>query len=297
MNELLSPKQVARAIQVSESSVKRWCDDGQLQMERTAGGHRRIHVSEVLRFIRKSGHRLVSPAALGIPVSAGASQRALERAPVRLRESLITGSADACRQVILDLFVSGHSIAVISDQVIHEAFKQIGDDWACGSVQVYQERRACEITARILRELETLISVPSERSPLAIGGTLEGDFYTLPTMLVELVLRQLGFRVVQLGSSLPAVTIESAIKRLKPDLIWLSVSAIADETAFRQGCEHLVRAVDDLARHGSPSLVLGGYALAQRPLPDWLPGNYLENMQQLVDFADSHFGRQLALGR
>ncbi len=49
MKQLLTPKQVARAIQVSESSIKRWCDRGTIPAEYTAGGHRRIPLAELVR--------------------------------------------------------------------------------------------------------------------------------------------------------------------------------------------------------------------------------------------------------
>ena len=54
MRELLTPKQVARAINVSESSVKRWCDKGVIPTQYTAGGHRRIPLSGLMEFLRSS---------------------------------------------------------------------------------------------------------------------------------------------------------------------------------------------------------------------------------------------------
>jgi hypothetical protein len=38
MQQLLSPRQFAEAIGVSESSVRRWADTGRIKMTRTAGG-------------------------------------------------------------------------------------------------------------------------------------------------------------------------------------------------------------------------------------------------------------------
>ena len=54
MPSLLSPRQFAAAIGVSESSVRRWADGGQIKMTRTAGGHRKIARSEAIRFIRRT---------------------------------------------------------------------------------------------------------------------------------------------------------------------------------------------------------------------------------------------------
>ncbi|REJ93532.1 MAG: helix-turn-helix domain-containing protein [Planctomycetota bacterium] len=57
MNDLLTPKQVARAISVSESSIKRWCDRGAIATQYTPGGHRRIPLSGLLEFSDKVAFR------------------------------------------------------------------------------------------------------------------------------------------------------------------------------------------------------------------------------------------------
>ena len=69
MPHLLSPKQVAHAIGASESSLKRWCDQGLLTTVKTAGGHRRIPVQEVLRFVREQNHAVVEPHILSMPAT------------------------------------------------------------------------------------------------------------------------------------------------------------------------------------------------------------------------------------
>ena len=62
-----SPKQVASALQASESSVKRWCDQGAIASVRTVGGHRRITLDGLQRFLRDSQRALSAPEELGLP--------------------------------------------------------------------------------------------------------------------------------------------------------------------------------------------------------------------------------------
>ena len=68
MKPLLSPKDLAQAIGVSESSIKRWVDNGEIQATKTAGGHRRIPISEAVRFLRETRSGLVNPEAIGFDV-------------------------------------------------------------------------------------------------------------------------------------------------------------------------------------------------------------------------------------
>lgn len=230
--DIYTPKQIARALGVSESSLKRWCDKGILPTVRTAGGHRRIALSAVMQYLRETGRPIVRPEVLGLPATSGTGERVLDRGRDKLASALVDGDAVICRQVIFDLFLAGHSISSIGDRVISPAFAKIGMGWECGDVEVYQERRACEIVGRVLHELEGIVPQGNEAAPLGLGGTIEGDVYELATTLVSLVLRQNGWRAMSLGAGLPLATMLAAIKRHRPKLFWISVSHVRDEAAF-----------------------------------------------------------------
>ncbi|MCA9071772.1 MAG: helix-turn-helix domain-containing protein, partial [Planctomycetaceae bacterium] len=117
MSQHLSPKQVARAIGVSESSLKRWCDQGLVPMVKTAGGHRRLLLADVLNFVRDSGRELTQPEVLGLPAAVGHGTRVLRTASDRLTEALIQGQEAVARQIVLDLHVQHHRVSVICDEV------------------------------------------------------------------------------------------------------------------------------------------------------------------------------------
>ena len=280
MKEHLSPKQVARAVRVSESSIKRWCDEGLLKMEKTAGGHRRIAVSEVLRFVRDSDRQLVEPSILGLPATTGKTPRMLNRVAAELQTALTAGNADSTRQILFDLYVANHSLAIIGDHVLSSAFEEIGDAWACGELEIYQERRGCEITVRALRDLIQVLPEPDINAPLALGGTLAEDQYAIPSLLVEGVIRDVGWQTIQLGSGLPSQTIVAAIKRYQPTLVWLSISYVSDEQSFLNDYAQIRNCLDD-----SQAIAVGGRSLGPELRQRMKYTVFCENLENLQEFA------------
>ncbi len=259
MKEHLSPKQVAQAIGVSESSLKRWCDQGRIETVRTAGGHRRLPLSAVMAFLRETRQPLVRPEVLGLPTNTGRGTLVLDRARENLFEALVVGDEEMARQIVVDLYLAEQRISTIGDQVLAPAFRKVGEKWGCGDVEVYQERRGCEIAQRLLGELRVIMPPPKSDAPVAVGGTPEGDFYRLPTAAVELVLRECGWRATNLGSSLPCSTLSAAIERTQPRLFWLSVSYVRNEDELVETTAVLF----DECRKRHAAMAVGGFALSE----------------------------------
>ncbi|MEQ8787038.1 MAG: helix-turn-helix domain-containing protein [Pirellulaceae bacterium] len=280
MPRQLTPKQVARATGVSESSIKRWCDDGRIATVRTAGGHRRILTGTVLEFLRESGHPLSDPTVLGLPATTGKGPRTLEKAQGQMLEALKTGDEVVCRQVVFDLLLSGHRVSVICDEVIAESFHQIGDAWDCGELQVYRERRACEVAVRVLHEVRRGLAARASGAPLAMGAAPSGDYYTLPTAMVELTLRDRGWGAVSLGSNLPFDTLRAAIVDHRPRLFWLSVSHLACEASFLEGYASLVETAG-----AATAIAVGGRALTEDVRRRMTFAAHCDTLSQLESFA------------
>lgn len=280
MKQLFSPKQVARAIAASESSVKRWCDNGLIPTQYTAGGHRRITMPDLVEFLRTSKYELLHPESLGLSPISGKTDRVLGRAREQMTAALLAGQDGRCRQIAIDLYLAKHSISVICDQIMATAFRDIGERWACGEADIYQERRGCEIALRVLHALRSVLLAAPENAPLAIGGTPSGDQYDLGTTMAELVLRDAKWKSISLGGNLPFETMSAAIRDQKPALFWLSCSHIANETEFLEGYSKLQQ------EHGrQTAFVLGGFALTEAMRQQMKYSAYCDNMQHLETFA------------
>lgn len=283
MKSLLTPKQVARAIGVSESSLKRWCDKGLLRTQKTVGGHRRLPYNDVIQFVRQSGQQLSHPELLGLPATIGQGTTVLGRAREQIVAALVAGDAEQVRRLALDLYLSGQRASEICDKVLADAFHQLGDQWEHGDVAVYQERRAVEIVVRLLYELRGMLPDLPVAAPVAFGGTLSGDQYILPTTMIELVLREAGWKADSYGTNLPAQTLASALTDNPPPLCWVSVSHIESRETFLANYE----SVSSAASAAGTAIALGGRALDVALRSEMHFATYCDNLRHLIGFAAS----------
>lgn len=285
MTSRISPKQVARALAVSESSVKRWCDKGVIATEYTAGGHRRVSLASLMQFLTDTNHKLVNPEVLGLPASSGSGDFVSDRAVDQLTDALLSGDTERCRQIAVDLYLAEFTLSRICDEVFAQAFVRIGDAWSCGDAAVFQERHGCHILLGILQELLSYLPTAPSGAPLAIGGTPAGDHYSLGTSMAELVLRDCRWRATSLGTNLPLETLDHAIRSRRPKLLWLSCSHLEDEDQFLQDYTELHD------EHGeSTAFVVGGRALHEGLRQQMKYSAYCDNMRHLESFARTFGG-------
>ncbi|MBX9790665.1 MAG: cobalamin-dependent protein [Pirellulales bacterium] len=280
MARQFTPKQVAQAIGVSESSLKRWCDKGLLETEKTAGGHRRLTIDAVVKFVRSTGQQLLRPELIGL-VAGGGRKATLDKQAAAVLASLTAGDDLALRRVVLESYLGGVSLAEVCDRWLAPAFAKIGHGWENGTLAVYQERRAVEICQRLLFELAALLPRPQRDAPSAMGGTLAGDPYQLATAMVELVLRDAGWQAQSYGAGLPAETLVAAIETTRPRLVWLSVSAFES----RQNLTAAVALIAAAATRCGTALVIGGRALGEDVRRDLTFSAYGDNLHHLLGFA------------
>jgi excisionase family DNA binding protein len=286
--DVLTTKELAVAIGVSESSIKRWIDAGLIRAARTVGGHRRIPRPEAIRFIRETGAAVTEPAVLGLTDLAGLEAEALPpgREAETLQRYLVEGAAGRARGLVQSLYLSGWSVAAIVDGPMRTAMHEIGALWRHDDAGIFLEHRATDISKQALVQLR-LTFAADEGGPVAVGGAPEGDPYALPSLAAATVLAAEGFDAVNLGPQTPLPALAGAAQRLRPALAWLAVSSAP-------AAERLATTVVDLAHELAPlgvTLVVGG-----RELPP-LAAAGVRNLHVAGSMAElAAFGRGLVAG-
>lgn len=279
MHQQVSPRLAAQALGVSESSLKRWADQGLLPATTTAGGHRRISVAGLLKFARDHGHPIARPEVLGLVHEETVGRASPGKLMATLTERLLAGDEQAIRRLLSNAFVDGMTIATLIDRVVAPGFASLGLGCSEGRFDIYEEHRASEIMLRALHDLGRLLPLHRVGAPVAIGATLSGDHYTLPLRCVELVLQEAGLAVSNLGCNLPVGSLTAAVDRLSPRVVFVSISAIQGRRRFLLDYAQLWQTCS--AR--GVFVLLGGSALDASLRSELRYGAAPESLERLAD--------------
>lgn len=277
----VSTAQVAAALGVGVTTVKRWVDEGILPAHRTAGGHRKLVLADVVRLVRQGSFPSLDLGPL-LAAGAGDAPRAIGELEPTLFDALESGDADAVRALISGALQNGVAPDALADQMIAPAMHRIGHDWQKGKIDVFHEHRACHLCAAALLELmPRFASTAAGNRPVALGGAPEKDPYVLAGLLAELVLRDGGWDVVNLGPHTPLASFRKALKEIRPRLLWLTITHLEDPEYFLKEYRLLYQDAELL---GVP-VAVGGQALSQAVRATMPYTTHGDGLAQLAAFA------------
>lgn len=278
----LSPKQLGQAIGVSESSLKRWIDDGLIEVTRTSGGHRRVALAEAVRFVRQRGYKVNDPSVLGLSASDDETGRADDAQRTdHFHEMLEAGQDKEFVSAVTGLYLNGHTIAELVDGPIKESMRRIGELWHGNPDGIAIEHRATDILIRTLGHMHTLIKTPPADAPLALGGAPPQEMHQIGSLCISLILAEQGWREANLGARMPWEQLYRAAEREKAALVWVSITNTPSETQ----APDLVKLADSLATLPC-QLVVGGRELSDDILRLDAPNLHIaRSMAELVSFS------------
>lgn len=275
-----SPAEVSQALGVSTSTIKRWVDQGVLPAHKTVGGHRKLLRADVLRLVREGTFPHLDLTRLELPVSAGDSDTAT--LCQRLFESLRQGDIALTRSIIHGAYAAGLPLETLGDEVIAPAMSRLGHYWEEGRIDVMHEHRGTLLCNAVLHELRPALEANAEKDrPVAVGGNPEGDHSLLASLLIQLLLLDAGWDPINLGPNTPMASFCVAIRELKPRLVWLSASYLAEPQKFLRD----YREFYDQALSAGVAVAAGGQAFqnsVQGVLPATCYGSCLTDLARFA---------------
>lgn len=208
---LLSSRQTALLLDTHESSVKRWCNAGDLACMTTDGGHRRIALDEVVRFARLGGMGrdllVISDNAESVVrgVLALRRGRVLEGLRGQVCEWLLDAEAQRVSAVFRLAATFGVPLSLMYDRLVTEVLQSVGDSWAQGAFAVGEEHRVSESLLDVLYGIQATLEtrVPT-KGPSVILGTMQGEEHVTGAMMIRTLLTEAGHAVCYLGRDVPS---------------------------------------------------------------------------------------------
>lgn len=251
----VSAGEAARRLGVSPVTIQRWVDSGMLHAERTAGGHRRIYVTELRRLIAESR-------------------------PVRLSgtlaswfDVLMTGNAQKVKAALVASREETGSWACTADEVA-SAIAEIGRSWEAGACQIFEEHAATEALRRASAACVDDMRCYSD-APLAALFTAENERHTLGLSLAELVVVEAGWRPLGIGEGPPTQELGDLVSKFKPDAILVSASGASQRKALARYQKALMAE----ATNSDINLILAGGGA-------WLDNSGVKRIFSFVDLQD-----------
>lgn len=217
---LLSTHELADAIGVSESSLKRWIDAGRIAASRTEGGHRRVPLGEAMRFIRDQRAPIARPELLGLP------EIGLDRSRgERLTTYLLEGNSAAAHGFLAARYLAGATVAALADGPIREAMHELGELWHHDQAGIFVEHRGTAVCLHAVSAVRAMMPATPPGAPAAVGGAPSRDPYLLPSLLASLTIAEAGLHAINLGPDTPLSAFDAAVASHGPRLVWMSITA------------------------------------------------------------------------
>jgi excisionase family DNA binding protein len=235
METLLSTAEAARLAGVGTTSVKRWADEGVLECQKTAGGHRRFERSTLEAFLRTHG------------------AKAADEPRERWLELFVSAGAYELRSALFDARGRLGAWHRVCDEM-GPALTELGARWECGDVSVLDEHVASERIARALAHVTDALPV-GEHGPVCLLACAEGDDHTLGLSLAELALREAGWSTLWAGRRTPIADLVAAVERGGIGMVALSASTVSSGS---RSIAAQARRMEAVCREQRIALALGG---------------------------------------
>jgi excisionase family DNA binding protein len=277
----LTTRQLSRVWLVSEATIKRWADTGQLKSSRTVGGHRRFPLAEVMRFQTERGLGVATGVAVASAPTATADAFDLEQAAELFFESVRGGRAGEATALLLEAHMLGVKLDLIFDAVVAPSLQRVGDLWYGEELSVAEEHLATSTATRAVESLAASTRRAGAKAGAAVCCAAEEEMHTLPVLCAQAVLEGAGWEVRNLGGHTPFFALAEYVERQRPALVCVSAT-------LQRELEHNARDYAQLtsaARACDARVVLGGEGFRDRAVRARFPADlHAESFKDLSEF-------------
>ena len=283
--DIISTRQVAELLAVSEATVKRWADAGTLRCFRTPGGHRKFRMEDVADFLRDYHYDTAgtissepaSPAVAGVHAIGMADSPTIDQETVlQFRNAALAGDVESLVSQIAQNRLRGLTLATIFDAIAAPALADIGERWARGVLTVAQEHIASMAVIESLARTRPLIERTGRDRGKVLLACCGDEQHDIAVRMGALLAYGLGFTAMLVGARAPVADLSLLITGERPRFVVVSASSSADPKMVAVE----VTAIVETSRAAGATVIVGGSGMV--PARD-LPGvRHVQSMNELL---------------
>ncbi len=181
-----------------------------------------------------------------------------EKKPIeeRLKRRIIDGKKIGIGIDLDEAMAGGMKPLDIINQHLLDGMKVVGELFGSGKMQLPFVLQSAETMKAAVKHLEPHMDrVAGSHKGCMVLATVKGDVHDIGKNLVDIILSNNGYRVINLGIKQPIEDILKAFDEHKPDTIGMSGLLVKSTVVMKENLEYLA------ARGLSPQVILGGAAL------------------------------------
>ena len=218
----------------------------------------------------------------GVTAAAGRETRAAELAAMpldqRLKQRIIDGDRNGLEADLDEALTRRSALEIINDTLL-EGMKTVGELFGSGAMQLPFVLTSAEVMKRAVAHLEPhMEKTDAAGKGTIVLATVKGDVHDIGKNLVDIILTNNGYTVVNLGIKQPISAILAAAEEHTADIIGMSGLLVKSTVIMKENLEEMnARGIA-----GKYPVLLGGAALTR---------SYVENDLSEVFSGDVRYAR------
>jgi len=186
----------------------------------------------------------------------------------RLKDRIVAGDRKGLADE-LDEALKIHRPLDIINNILLDGMKVVGELFGSGKMQLPFVLQSAETMKAAVAHLEPLMErVAGEERGIMVLATVKGDVHDIGNNLVDIILTNNGYKVINLGIKVPLADMLAAAKEHKAHAIGMSGLLVKSTVIMRENLEEMSRQGLDIP------VVLGGAALTRNYVEDECVGAY-----------------------
>jgi methanogenic corrinoid protein MtbC1 len=183
---------------------------------------------------------------------------ASKKSKQQLYKKLTEGNIQECVKIYED-YIKIFDSSGFFDKILKPTMYRIGEEWVTGKMSIATEHVASNVAQTLVKIIMDQVTGSGKKKKILICVPL-GEEHHLGCDVLETYLSIKGFKIFNMGTSIPTESILEFIDNNNPDVVLVSIT-LEDNLAAGQ------RLVKKIKEHIDIPILIGGFALQSKKIP------------------------------